>query len=324
VRARVEQPDAAFVVGVVFADGRACAVGAEAYGGNRDAPSIGPPDSPAGERIQERHRSMAVAHREGSAVGREVDGVQRVARTAHRADCRRGAQQGVEEVASGDGRIVDGDALAGQQQRSIEVGLGLRLRADPLCFGGLGLAARGAALVYGDQCASDGDGQQRCDPCQHDAQAALRTIGRGAAGVEEGALGRVELVLVAAAPLPRHREPRTAVQVAGIAPPLVPVACRVGEVTLDAAALGVLLEPAAQSRPFAKQRFVGDLDFPLADGDQPIVGQRVKDLRDAIVALGLQFGQWHAPRTTAVPSPSPASRSRIRRATSRCVGTSRS
>ena len=50
---------------------------------------------------------------------------------------------------------------------------------------------------------------------------------------------------------------------------------------MQAAALGVLLEPAAQARPLAQQRLVRDLDLALADRDQPVGGEHGEHVGDA-------------------------------------------
>ena len=50
----------------------------------------------------------------------------------HDRDRRGAAQQGGEKVAAGDGRVGEGDALAREQQRSVEVVFAERLLADPL------------------------------------------------------------------------------------------------------------------------------------------------------------------------------------------------
>ena len=73
-------------------------------------------------------------------------------------------------------------------------------------------------------------------------------------------------------------------------------------------ALGVVLQPAAQARPLAQQRLVGDLDLALADREQAALGERGED-GPRVVAPSSSSGTRR--RTTASPSPSPASRSRI-------------
>ena len=64
---------------------------------------------------------------------------------------------------------------------------------------------------------------------------------------------------------------------------------------MKAPALGVLLQPAAQPRPLAKQRLVGDLDRVLVDGDETALGQRREGARGVLVALDLQLGERDPP-----------------------------
>jgi hypothetical protein len=56
-------------------------------------------------------------------------------------------------------------------------------------------------------------------------------------------------------------------------------------VTAKPAAFGVLLDPLAQPGPFAEQRLMGDLDEPLAHGDEATVGQRREHVGDVLAAL---------------------------------------
>ena len=58
---------------------------------------------------------------------------------------------------------------------------------------------------------------------------------------------------------------------------------------MQAAALRIVLQPAAQPRPFAQQRLVSDLDRAVADRQQAPVGQACDDLGDVGTALGLQL-----------------------------------
>ena len=64
---------------------------------------------------------------------------------------------------------------------------------------------------------------------------------------------------MAGGPVERGGQPRAAVELGRVAAAVVPLARRDAEVVVQAAALGVLLEPAAQARPLAQQRLVGDL-----------------------------------------------------------------
>ena len=60
------------------------------------------------------------------------------------------------------------------------------------------------------------------------------------------------------------------------------------------APFGVLLDPLAQTWPFAQQRLVGDLDGALADGDEAAVGQRREHVGHVLVALQVELGERSA------------------------------
>ena len=51
--------------------------------------------------------------------------------------------------------------------------------------------------------------------------------------------------------------------------------------------VAVLVDPRAQSRPRADERFVHDLDAPIVDREQPLVGERVDD--GAAVRIGVDL-----------------------------------
>jgi len=61
-------------------------------------------------------------------------------------------------------------------------------------------------------------------------------------------------------PVERGGETRAAVELAAVAALLVPLSGCVHQVHVQVAAVGVLLEPVAQPRPFAQERLVGNLD----------------------------------------------------------------
>ena len=100
---------------------------------------------------------------------------------------------------------------------------------------------------------------------------------------------------MAGARLQRDRQPRAAIEVAGIAPSFVPVARGVGKVALHPAALRVLLEPAAQARPLTQQRLVRDLDRSCAHREQPSVGEHPQHGLDVLIALAFELGQRDPP-----------------------------
>ena len=83
-----------------------------------------------------------------------------------------------------------------------------------------------------------------------------------------------------ARPIGRPDQPRAAVQLAGVAPARVPAARRLGQVTVHAAPVGVLVEPRPQARPLAQQRLVRDLDLALADRDQAVAREHRQDVVD--------------------------------------------
>ena len=82
-------------------------------------------------------------------------------------------------------------------------------------------------------------------------------------------------------PVEHRGEPRTAVELARVATRDVPLARGVVQMQVQLAPLCVLLEPAAQARPFAQQRLVRDLDLALADRDEAIVGEHGEDFGHA-------------------------------------------
>ena len=78
---------------------------------------------------------------------------------------------------------------------------------------------------------------------------------------------------------------------------------------MQAPAVGVLLEPAAQPRPLAQERLVRDLDRAIADGQQAAVREHGERPADVVVA-GASSSASGTRRAREPPSPSPASRSR--------------
>ena len=114
--------------------------------------------------------------------------------------------------------------------------------------------------------------------------------------------------VVRAGPVERRGEPGAAVELARVAPGRLPVAGGGDQVRVQPAPLRVLLEPAAQPRPLAQQRLVGDLDAPLADRDEALSASTRQRSADAVAARARPAARGGARR----PSPSPsASRSSI-------------
>jgi hypothetical protein len=100
---------------------------------------------------------------------------------------------------------------------------------------------------------------------------------------------------VVGAPLQRHRQPRTPVDVARVAPTLVPLAGGVGEVAMDCATLGILVQPATQPRPLAQQRLVRHLHRRGAHRQQPALGEHREHAIDVRVGVGLELRERDPP-----------------------------
>ena len=182
---------------------------------------------------------------------------------ANDADRGRAAQQGAEQVAARPDRVVERHALAGEQQRAIELGVeqarGRRV-AEPRPLSPR--RARSRADRVRRRPRSRPATSSARDGGEDGAQPALRSARwrSGSAARNARSVG-VELGVVVGRPFQRRGQPRAAVELAGVAAAGVPLACGVSELVVQAAALGVLLEPAAQARPLAQQRLVRDLDL---------------------------------------------------------------
>ena len=249
----------------------------------------------------------------------------------HDADRGRAAHQGGEQVAARLQRVVDRHALAREQQRAVEVGLDKRLRAEPLRHRGPRLVARGTALIEEQHGGHAGEDQQDGGGAEQGAQApvgapraARLALAVRDARLDERALELVELGAVPGAPVERRGEARTAVEIAGIAPAAVPLARRDRQVAVQAPPVGVLLEPAAQPRPLAQQRLVGDLRGPRVDQSRAGRPRARRALRGRRRGPRRARRAGRAAARRRAPASSPARRSRIDRATVCCAGSRRS
>ncbi len=121
----------------------------------------------------------------------------------------------------------------------------------------------------------------------------FRLLGR----VEEGGLGLGEGGVPARSPLQGLAQPGPPVQLAVRPAEQVPGVGRGAEVVQDPLPLDVLLEPALQPGPGARQRLVGDLDDPGVTGDQARAHQQVDEAARA-------RGHWTA--VVAAPGCGPA------------------
>jgi hypothetical protein len=108
---------------------------------------------------------------------------------------------------------------------------------------------------------------------------------------QESALQRIDVRRVLDSPFDRLGQPRAAVEAARIAPQRVPFLRRLGEAAVQAQPLAVFLQPAAQRRPLADERFVGHLGGVLVGGHQAGVGQGAEYLvyRFPLFGAGRQF-----------------------------------
>ena len=83
---------------------------------------------------------------------------------------------------------------------------------------------------------------------------------------------------MAGRPLERGGQARAAVEPARVARVAVPGPRRVAERAVQAPALRVLFQPAAQPRPLPQERLVRDLHRAVADGQQAAVGEPGDDV----------------------------------------------
>ena len=138
-------------------------------------------------------------------------------------------------------------------------------------------------------------GEQQTQPAVGPALALGLALARDPAIVEELALELVQLRIVLGGPVERRGEPGPAVELGGVAHRVAPLAGGADQVMVEAPSLGVLLEPAAQARPLAKQRLVRDLDRALVDREQPTLGEHGERPGGGLVAVQLELVERHAP-----------------------------
>ena len=178
--------------------------------------------------------------------------------------------------------------------RSCAVGLGFALAGE------VGLLPGRVGLERGDPPGSKGDDEEHAGSGEEAPQPAIGptffldfALGGDAAGLEELAFRRVQLDRVFGSPVECRAEACASVEIGRLAAALVPVARRADQVEPDLAALGVLLEPALQARPLAKESLVSDLDVPVAGRQQAGRREGFEDARDDGVVIGAELGQCH-------------------------------
>ena len=167
-----------------------------------------------------------------------------------------------EQVVARGRRVVEGDPLARQQQRAVEP-CSFSAWAPSRCASAARAWARARPRPSSASTAATAATTRSADDAgERKPQAAPGALARSPAGVEELLLDGVELRRVSGAPLERRAGARRGRARRGRAP-VAPFARR-GSWRCSAD-LGVLLEPAAQPRPLAQERLVGDLDRAGAD-----------------------------------------------------------
>ena len=197
------------------------------------------------------------------------------------------ALQRGEQVSAGLDAVLDLDRGGRVEHRLREGRGGARQRADALRVRGQRLRLGGALGVLGgvarddgEHAAQDGDDEEHGRARQQGPEAAVRpslgaalAVGLLGSGVEERALGGVELGPPGLDELERGGEPGAAVEVGGLAAAGVPEPRGVSELLVRADPGAVLVEPAAQLRPLADQRLVRDLGRAVVERDEALLGE---------------------------------------------------
>jgi hypothetical protein len=226
---------------------------------------------------------------------------------AHDSGGGRVAQQRGQQVAAAFERVVEGDGLPGQQDRAVDLVLGLGQRPKAPGVGdqrlAFGPAPQGQRQRAGHQGQHQHHGQAGDQLTQPAAGPRLPLgatagvghlmLGRGPAGVQELALQLIEVAVVIAGPVQGAGQPSPPVQLPRLPAGLVPLPRRRDEVALQGSALDILLQPAVQPGPLPQQRLVGHLHGVLGLGQQPLVGQRLQHPQDELVLGGGELLQGH-------------------------------
>ena len=249
-----------------------------------------PEPSPGGD-VPERDRPVVGGAGERPSVRADRDALQAASVLERAADPAIGGQRGQhgEDGAASLHRRLAAVGLERQQaaERDVVPQPGQRAGREAARVRGALFGALALDGVDGDGGRDGGDHDQHGHG-RGDAPAPADSCGLlgAAAGVQERALGAVEVWLVAGSPFQRGRQARSAVEVAGVPARLVPVACGGGEPAVQTPSLGVLFQPPAQARPLAQQRFVGELHGAGADREQALVREHADHLGDLVVERG--------------------------------------
>ena len=184
----------------------------------------------------------------------------------------------------------------GEQESPVEAGLDERLRAQPLRDRRRRLPLRGAA---GHQRDGPRDERRNEERDRNGQQRAQPPVGAGEgrpALLEELVLEAVQPRLLAGTgPLERRREPRAAIELARFSSRRLPLGRRFCQMEVKPAALRVLLEPRPEPRPLLEERFVHELDGPVVGHEQPPFDEHRQHARDALVVVGIEFGERDTP-----------------------------
>jgi hypothetical protein len=226
---------------------------------------------------------------------------------------------------------VSSSSTAREQQGLVQTLLIQRLHAQPLGVRGERGVARLAALVERHDAGPHRKRQQQRQRRKERAQAAVRPplllalllrlgSARLASRKPRSSVFRSRSWPAAQSSAAARRAPRY--KLAAVAVRGLPVARGVRQVLVQAASLGVLLEPRAQPRPLAQQRLVRQLERVIVHGHEPAVDQHGRAA--AVCSSSSSSSSGTGRRTNAAScSPASASRSRIRRAASRSSALSR-
>ena len=274
--------------------------------------------------VEEDHGRRPVAGRERASVGAERERGELVVAVEDAERSGAAGHERREQAGAGRGRVVESDAGAGEPQRLVEAilaeGLSRRAARASATVAALRAPWRSESAITPATTAAASSTPTPASSVRRRRfvrrwRSASRSLAarlssrksRSSSFSSRSCVGR---------PVERRGEPGAAVELGGVAPGALPLAGGVDQVLVKAPALGVLLEPAAQPRPLAKQRLVGDLDRALVDGHQPALGQH----REGAAASSSRSVSSSASGTrllTGAASSASARRRRIARARSR-------
>ena len=272
-------------------------------------------------RVEEGHGAILVSDCERASVGAERDRPDRIAVALQDADRRGTAQQRREQVAAGRDRVVE----RGRPRAASRSAWSRRSRSAPRRRGAGRRQSerRRVRRRAGEARASPPptrDRERRRAAASSVRRRRLTTRLRSAsrslarrAGVEEVALEPVQLVAAFGAQssadasrAPRRARPGRARR--------CPNPRRKRDAAVKPPALGVLLEPASQPRPFPQQRLMRDLGLPSSTVTSRLSASAASTRATRSSRSASSSASGTRRRTQRRPPPRPASRNRMRRA----------